>query len=225
VTNDTEAIREKITAFVDAYNAVVTLVSENTAYNSETQDRKRLPGEATARDIVKPAAGDHRSRVSGLPEELRNLSQIGISTESDGTLKIDADALAGKLAEDLNGVSDLFNAEGGIADQLYDYVDGVTDSISGAITYRTKSLESIVRDISDEIDAAEARPRREGREPDQAVRQARSAHERLFHAGVVPFRPAHDIRVTGRAQGIDGSLTIHRGCTYAAVRCIQESGG
>jgi flagellar capping protein FliD len=54
-------------------------------------------------------------------------------------------------------VSDLFNAEGGIANQFYDYVDGVTDSIDGAISYRTKSLESIVRDISDEIEAAEAR--------------------------------------------------------------------
>ncbi len=157
VTNDTEAIREKITAFVDAYNAVVTLVSENTAYNSETKTASAFLGEATARDIVNRLQGIIGSRVSGLPEELRNLSQIGISTESDGTLKIDADALAGKLAEDLNGVSDLFNAEGGIAEQLYDYLDGVTDSISGAITYRTKSLESIVRDISDEIDAAEAR--------------------------------------------------------------------
>lgn len=157
VMNDTDAIQEKITEFVDAYNAVVTLVSDNTAYNSETGTASAFLGEATARDIVSRLQGIIGSRVSGLEEGLRNLSQIGISTESDGTLKIDADALSGKLAEDLDGVSDLFNAEGGVANQVYDYVDGVTDSIDGAISYRTKSLESIVRDISDEIDAAEAR--------------------------------------------------------------------
>ncbi len=157
VMNDTAAIQEKITAFVDAYNAVVTLVSDNTAYNSETGTASAFLGEATARDIVNRLQGIIGSRVPGLQEGLRNLSQIGIATESDGTLKIDAGALSGKLAEDLDGVSDLFNAQGGIANQFYDYVDGVTDSIDGAISYRTKSLESIVRDISDEIEAAEAR--------------------------------------------------------------------
>ncbi|MEW6721160.1 MAG: flagellar filament capping protein FliD, partial [Thermodesulfobacteriota bacterium] len=55
------------------------------------------------------------------------------------------------------GVSDLFNAEGGVAASMYDYLDEVTDTISGSIASRTKGLTSIVTKLSDEIERAEAR--------------------------------------------------------------------
>ena len=157
VTNDTAAVQEKIEAYVNAYNAVVTLVSANVAYNSESKTASAFTGEATAREIVNRLQSIVGSSVPGLPTGLRTLSQIGISTQSDGTLKLDTSVLAGKLASDLDGVSDLFNAEGGVASSMYDYVDDVTDSISGALTYRTKGLESIVSSLSDEIELAESR--------------------------------------------------------------------
>ncbi len=65
--------------------------------------------------------------------------------------------LADKLATDLDGVSDLFNAEGGVASSMYDYLDQVTDTISGSIASRTKGLNTIVSKLSDEIELAEAR--------------------------------------------------------------------
>jgi hypothetical protein len=77
VMNDTAAIQEKITAFVDAYNAVVTLVSDNTAYNSETGTASAFLGEATARDIVNRLQGIIGSRVPGLQEGLRNSPRSG----------------------------------------------------------------------------------------------------------------------------------------------------
>lgn len=156
VTNDTEAIQEKIEAFVSAYNEVVTLISSNSAYNSNTKTASAFTGEATARDIVARLQGIVGTRVSGLSEGLRVLSQIGIGTGPDGTLAIDASVLSEKLASDLDGVSKLFNAEGGVAGSVYDYVDGVTDSISGSIAYRTKGLNSIISKMADEIERAEA---------------------------------------------------------------------
>lgn len=157
VTNDTAAIREKITAFVNAYNAVVTQVSGNASYDSDSGTASAFLGESTARDVVTRLQSILGSRVSGLSDGLRVLSQIGISTGSDGTLKIDSAALSDKLATDLAGVSGLFNAEGGVAVSVFDYVDRVTDSISGSIASRTKGLQSIVTKLSAEIEAAEAR--------------------------------------------------------------------
>ncbi len=157
VTNDTAAIQEKITAFVDAYNAVVTQVSGNTSYDATSKTASAFLGESTARDVVTRLQSILGSRVSGLSDGLRVLSQIGISTESNGSLKIDAGVLADKLASDLDGVSGLFNAEGGVAVSVFDYVDQVTDSISGSIASRTKGLQSIVSKLSAEIEAAEAR--------------------------------------------------------------------
>lgn len=171
VTNDTGAIQEKVTAFVDAYNAVVTLYSSNVAYNPDTDTASAFTGESTARDLVNRMQSILGNRVSGLSEGLHVFSQIGISTESDGTLKIDATVLADKLATDLDGVSDLFNAEGGVASSMYDYLDQVTDTISGSIASRTKGLNTIVSKLSDEIELAEARL--EKREEDLIARFAK----------------------------------------------------
>jgi flagellar hook-associated protein 2 len=157
ISNDTGAIQEKIESFVTAYNEVVTLISSNTAYNSDTGTGSAFTGESTARDIVTRLQSILGTRVAGLPETLRSLSQIGIKTEKDGTLTVDSSVLTDKIASDLDGVSDLFNAEGGVAGSVYDYLDGVTDSISGSIAYRTKNLSTLVSKISDDIDQAEAR--------------------------------------------------------------------
>jgi flagellar hook-associated protein 2 len=156
VTNDTDAIREKITGFVDAYNAAVTLVSDNVAYDSENETSSAFTGESTARDILNRMQSILGNRVSGLSEGLRVLSQIGIKTETNGTLTVDATVLNDKLTTDLDGVSDLFNAEGGVAGSIYDYLDEVTDTISGSIASRTKGLTTVVSKLSDDIARAEA---------------------------------------------------------------------
>ena len=205
VTNDTDAIREKITAFVDAYNAAVTLVSDNVAYNSETGTSSAFTGESTARDIVNRMQSILGTRVSGLSEGLRVLSQIGIKTESNGTLTVDATVLTDKLMTDLDGVSDLFNAEGGVASSIYDYLDEVTDTISGSIASRTKGLNTIVSKLADEIERAEALFGRQGRGPDPAVREARVDHERVFHPIVVPFQ--HPLRV---GVTVSGAMTAEK---------------
>lgn len=157
VTNDTAAIREKITAFVDACNAVVTMVSSNVAYDADAGTASAFTGESTARDIVNRLQSILGTRVTGLSEGLHVFSQIGIKTGSDGTLTIDQAVLEETLASDLEGVSDLFNAAGGLAVSVHDYVDQVTDTISGSITTRTKGLDAIVSRLADEIDQAEAR--------------------------------------------------------------------
>jgi flagellar hook-associated protein 2 len=97
------------------------------------------------------------SRVAGLPEGLRVLSQIGIKTGRDGTLSIDETMLTDKITTDLAGVSDLFNAEGGVAAAFWDYADRATDTISGSITFRTKGLGTIVSKFDDDIARVEAR--------------------------------------------------------------------
>jgi flagellar hook-associated protein 2 len=157
VTNDTEAIRKKIDDFVSAYNDIVSLVSTNAIYNTTTKTGGPLTGEATARDVVTQLQAIVGSRVAGLPEGLRVLSQIGIKTGRDGTLSIDNTMLTDKLTTDLAGVSDLFNADGGVAAAIWDYADGATDAISGSITYRTKGLGTIVSKFDDDISRVEDR--------------------------------------------------------------------
>ena len=156
VTNDTESIQGKIQSFVDAYNDVARFVSSNVSYNSDTGAAGAFLGEATARDVVSRLQGIIGTRVAGLPDSMSALSQIGISTQRDGTLKLDTTVLADKLAADVNGVSKLFTSEDGIAAAVSRYADNATSSTSGAITYRTKSLQSMVGRLTNEIERGEA---------------------------------------------------------------------
>jgi flagellar hook-associated protein 2 len=157
VTNDTSAIRQKVEDFVSAYNDVVTLVSSNATYDTTTNAGGPLTGEATARDVVNRLQSIIGSRIDGLPEGLRALSQIGIKTGRDGTLSIDDTALSDKLTTDLRAVSDLFTVEGGVASAVSDYADEATDSLTGSIAYRTKGLGTIVSGIDDDISRLDAR--------------------------------------------------------------------
>lgn len=161
VTNDTDTIQKKIEGFVSAYNDVVSLVSTNAIFDTTTKKGGPLTGEATARDVVSRLQGIIGSRVEGLPEGLRALSQIGIKTVRDGKLSIDSSVLTDKIATNLVGVSALFTATGGVANTVWDYADRATDAITGSLSYRKKGLGTIVSRLDSDIAKVEARLTRE----------------------------------------------------------------
>jgi len=177
VTNDTDTISQNVQSFVDAYNEIISYVSQNSAYSANTHAGDPLFGESTSRHILSRLSNIITSRVSGLPEDLRALSQIGVSTNRDGTLSLDTSTLSSKLSADLEGVENLFtDTAGGMAIQIYDYIDDTTDSIDGAITVRIDGLESRVEDISDDITDLEAKLNR----TEERLRRQFSALESLL---------------------------------------------
>ncbi|NOZ26193.1 MAG: flagellar filament capping protein FliD [Nitrospirae bacterium] len=158
VTNDISTISQNIQSFVDAYNDIVSYVSTNSAYDATTRTGEPLFGESTARNILNRLSNIIVSRVAGLPEDLRALSQIGVSTNRDGTLSLDTSTLSSKLSTSLGDVENLFtDSAAGIAVQIYDYIDNATDSIDGTITIRINGLETLVDDIADDVTELEAK--------------------------------------------------------------------
>ncbi|MEC4684756.1 MAG: flagellar filament capping protein FliD [Nitrospirota bacterium] len=177
VTNDTDTISQNVQSFVDAYNDIVSYVSANSAYNANSHVGNPLFGESTSRLILNRLSSIITNRASGLPEDLRALSQLGVSTNRDGTLSLDTGTLGSKLSTDLGGVENLFtDSTSGIAIQLYNYIDDATDSIDGAITIRIDGLESLVGDISDDILDLEAKLSR----TEESLRRQFSALESLL---------------------------------------------
>jgi|Deesub1362A_J573_1020465.scaffolds.fasta_scaffold00087_95 flagellar hook-associated protein 2 len=159
VTDDISGIKSQIEEFVNAYNAVVSYVSENAYYDTDTGESGPLNGESTARKIIDRLRNIIVSGVDSLPEDMKALSQIGITTDyKTGKLTIDSTTLDEKLSSDLEGVFNIFSdATDGIATEIYDYIDGVTDSISGSITLREEALQTLVSDIDDDIEKLEVR--------------------------------------------------------------------
>jgi flagellar hook-associated protein 2 len=155
VTNDSAAIQDKIKSFVDAYNEIVRFVAGNVSHDSKTGVSGAFTGESTARDVVGRLQGILGTQVAGLSESLSSLAQIGISTQRDGTLKLDTTVLADKISSNMDSVAKLFTSGDGIAGAVSKYVDGVTNS-SGSLTFRTKTLQSTVSRLTDEIERGEA---------------------------------------------------------------------
>lgn len=163
---DTDAIVKKITAFVDAYNAVVT------ATRAELTE-KRVPGASTTSDLQKGQLfGDYQlsSMLGTLKQKITQpfddlglrLSDFGIGVPKagassqdakDGKLTIDADKLKEALTADASQVRKLFAGEGaikGLSGELSDYINGQTGR-DGTLTNRIAGDDKRMQDFNDQI--------------------------------------------------------------------------
>lgn len=164
---NTEEIAKKVTALVDAYNAVVT------ATRSELSE-KRVPTAATTSDLQKGQLfGDTgmSSMLNSLKETmtkaisglgLTGLSDLGIGVPKAGTnsedaragkLTVDQEKLKAAIANDYTKVKELFSGKGatkGLSGVIADYV-GTQTGTNGIITGRMKTDDTTLKGFTDQI--------------------------------------------------------------------------
>lgn len=141
VDTSTSSVRKMIEEFVTAYNELSNLIAQQTAYNSETGQSGALQGDALTRSIQ----GQLRSYVSGDGSAFGSLSAVanlGITTERNGLLKLDAAKLNNALDESFEDISGFFSDETtGLATRLDGLLDNYLQS-SGTFASRTESLSN-----------------------------------------------------------------------------------
>ena len=147
VEQNTRAVREAVTGFVDAYNDLKGTISELTSFNAETGAAGDLLGDSTVRTV------ESRLRSvlgGGIEGQFSSLSDMGISLQKDGTLKIDGDKLDGAIASNQDALSAFFAGgvdKEGMAGQLNTMVDqllSTNGSVKGAIAGAENRVESLV---------------------------------------------------------------------------------
>lgn len=97
VAQDKDAIKTSVKGFVDAYNALSSLLSADLKYDSGTKTAGPLQADATAVSL------QHQLRnMLGSPSSASSsystLSQVGLQFQSDGTVKINDTALSSAMA-------------------------------------------------------------------------------------------------------------------------------
>lgn len=141
---DTGAIKDKLRAFVDAYNSTVDAIrarlDERSVRNATTdEDRQKgmLNGDTTLTAILSQMRQAIYTPVRGLPAGMSSLADLGVSTGS-ASATISRDALAGKLEID----DDVLDAA------LANNPSGVRDLLAGPANAGgwTRSFERIVHD-------------------------------------------------------------------------------
>ncbi|QNI04152.1 flagellar filament capping protein FliD [Halomonas sp. SH5A2] len=157
VEQDTRAVREAVTSFVDSYNALKEAAGELTSFNQETGEAGPLNGDSTVRTVESRM----RSVLSGGVEQegdgFSMLSQVGISLEVDGTLSLDEDKLNDVVANDQEALSDFFAGDGdnpGLAGQVNTAVEQML-STNGTVTGAISGSESRIESLGDRYTSME----------------------------------------------------------------------
>ncbi|MDW8051968.1 MAG: flagellar filament capping protein FliD [Armatimonadota bacterium] len=122
LTRDTEAIKNTVNNFVNAFNSIVDFIKQNASINRETLQAGILFGDTTVSTIVDGIINRTISAVAGIQDGLRVLAQVGIQLGRDGKLSLDESKLMQALSQDLQGVIRLFTASGRTTDPNITFV-------------------------------------------------------------------------------------------------------
>ena len=160
VSLDTGAVQSNLQALIDSYNDVVKTIDGQSQLSTDSSGNQQLG--AFAGDVVPQMIrhGMAEAIGSSVTGSLSSLSQIGITTQKDGTLSLDGAALQKALDTNPEGISDLVagtSTRDGIADILSARLDAMTQAVTGSIAAREDGLNSQITDTGKQIDAMQER--------------------------------------------------------------------
>ena len=131
LSTDTDAIATKVSDFVDEYNEISLFLSEQLALDTDTEETGVLFGNFAVQNLQHILRSSISSKVTGITGDYTYLSQIGISTKSDGTLILDTDVLSEALIDDIQNVSQLFSSRGTVTHSSVTFVGFTSDTAPG----------------------------------------------------------------------------------------------
>lgn len=160
VSRDTTAVYANITAFVDAYNALLDFFQDYQRYDPKTGDTGVLLGDATTNSV--------RTRINSLvtgtiPQTtmFSRLADLGIALNSDGRLAVDPLTLTGALNDNFDDVLQFFTRSTseakGFAVRLVDTLKSILDTKNGTLVARTDGIQQTIRDIGKQVETIEVR--------------------------------------------------------------------
>ncbi|MEH0733492.1 flagellar filament capping protein FliD [Vibrio alginolyticus] len=185
VEYDRQSVRNDIENFVAAYNSFYQTSQALASVDPVTGQKGPLSGDSTVRSADSRLKSVFSTRIDKAPENLKSLTEFGITTTRQGTLEINYDMLDRQLNNNFNELKKFFGGNTGFAKRVEDAIHGIT-GITGSIRTREKSLTEQNYRLSD----------------DQAALDRRmESLEKRTHAKFTAMQDA-----TGKMQGQLGAL-------------------
>ncbi|MDO8989225.1 MAG: flagellar filament capping protein FliD [Sideroxyarcus sp.] len=157
IARDTGAISTATSGFVEAYNALYSQLKTRSAYASAATTAGELAGDGTLRlmlDQMRSIMSTGATPASG--GTLTYLSQVGIGTQADGSLKLDSAKFNSAIASNFSDVSNLFSSETGFATRLNTWSTSVAQ-VGGLIDTHTDNFKTSIKRYNDQISTLELR--------------------------------------------------------------------
>jgi len=124
-------VTASITGFVDAYNELTQNIDTLTAYDPETGAGSALIGDFTVRSISSQLRSVLFGSISGLQGNIKSLVDVGITTNSNGTLDVDSAKLQDALLNYGSEVESLFSLQGKTTDPGIRYLSSTSETQPG----------------------------------------------------------------------------------------------
>ncbi|CAM0553717.1 Flagellar hook-associated protein 2 [Vreelandella titanicae] len=157
VEQDSEAIREQVTAFVDDFNTLKDTITSLTAFDEDTGQAAGLNADATTRAVERELRQTISSAVGG--DGFNVLSDIGISLQVDGKLEIDEDKLDSIVANQPDQLANFFagdSEEGGMAGQIASSLESLVGT-GGRLENAVDSSERRYASLEERFTTTESR--------------------------------------------------------------------
>jgi flagellar hook-associated protein 2 len=157
VTQDQSSAKAAINEFVDGFNGLAATITSLTDYNTDTEQGGILIGDFTVRNLTNQLRNSLFKAPSSNDLEIGSLSDLGISTQSDGSLKIDNAKLDAALSSNAKQVEALFINQGRTTDQGIEFLSAPDGTAPGSYavdiqsaatqgSYQANTLNSLIID-------------------------------------------------------------------------------
>lgn len=132
VSNDTSIVSASVNRFVTEFNNLIKTIKEQSGYNTATKRSGPLGGDSAVRQIESQVRSIVANTIPGLADGLNSLSQVGISTQKDGTLAVDSSKLSSVMNSNYSGIVKLFAKVGAATDANITMASSTTATVAGA---------------------------------------------------------------------------------------------
>jgi len=157
IGTDTDAVVEKMEAFVTAYNEAVSFVtSQSKGLGSGVGT---LVGDSGLNAIKRRLQNMLTTSVEG-NTSFKTLSQLGLATNRDGTLTFESSVLTKAIGDDFEEVVRLMAGDdnvGGIFKEYKSFLNNMTHSSNGLYANRKENIARVMGRIDDDILRMESR--------------------------------------------------------------------
>lgn len=132
VAQDTAGVSSSISGFVKAYNDLSATLKNVSAYDAATKVAATLQGDSTVRALQTQLRGMLSTAVAGSSGVLSSLSDIGITTQKDGSLALNQAKLDSVMSSNFSDIASLFTSVGKATDSLVSFGGASTASKAGS---------------------------------------------------------------------------------------------
>ncbi|WAH57359.1 flagellar filament capping protein FliD [Pseudomonas silvicola] len=158
VGSSTDDMKTSVQSFVTAYNTLITAINAQTAVSptgataststSATTTAGALTGDAGIRSLM-ASIQTQLTKSSTTSGSLGILSQLGVSTQEDGQLKLDDTKWAAAMTTNAGNVASLFVGTDGLLTRMTSAIDPYTQT-GGILDTRVKTYAATESDLGDQ---------------------------------------------------------------------------